>query len=226
MRIGWQTAVIAACVVFLGVLLAFFFSIRNKNRKLREAYKLLIRKEQLISSYEESQISETIGKPEGEDVAPTDEEVSGLGISPQQYKELASKINTVLRNPDFLYSPDCSVTTLASEVGSNYKYVSLTVNSFFKKNFKSLINEMRVREAARRLLDDKYKDAKIADLAQSLGYQSSTVFINAFKAIMGMTPGAYKRAASTTDSRVRDAGAGEEVAGSGGAEDGGEVAGM
>lgn len=198
-RIKWQVAVIVVFVVFLIVLLAFFLSIRSKNRKLRDAYRLLIRKEELISGYEENKISETIGNS-GKEAAPTDKEVAGLGISPQQYKELVAKVNNVLKDPKFLFSPDCNLTTLSREVGSNSKYVSLTINSFFKKNFKSLVNELRVREAARRLTADSQKDAKIADMAQSLGYQSSTVFINAFKAIMGMTPGAYKRAVAAADS--------------------------
>lgn len=198
-RIKWQVAVIVTFVVLLIVLLIFFLSIRSKNRKLREAYKLLIRKEELISGYEENKISETIATG-GKEAAPTDKDVAGLGISPQQYKDLTVKINALLKDPKFLFSPDCSLSTLSRKVGSNNKYVSLTINSFFKKNFKSLVNELRVREAARRLTDSSQKDAKIADMAQELGYQSSTVFINAFKAILGMTPGAYKRAVAAADS--------------------------
>ena len=111
-----------------------------------------------------------------------------------QTHALFKKISDVIAKPIFLFNPAFSMEMLCREVGSNVKYVSVVINATYGKNFKTLINERRVREGARRLTEgEKYQSETVEAVALSLGYNSSTSFIIAFKRVMGMTPAVYKR---------------------------------
>ena len=72
--------------------------------------------------------------------------------------------------------------------------MSAIINDVFKKNFKTLLNEYRIREVCRRLSDDEnYGQLTIAAIANTVGYNSMNNFITVFKRIVGMTPSKYRQ---------------------------------
>lgn len=62
------------------------------------------------------------------------------------------------------------------------------------RNFNSLLNDLRVRDARNRLLDPAFDDKPILSIALELGYDSIGPFNRAFKAAMEQTPGEFRRA--------------------------------
>ena len=74
--------------------------------------------------------------------------------------------------------------------------VWVIINDTFQKNFKTLLNESRIREVCRRLSDeDNYGQLTIAAIANEVGYNSMNNFITVFKRITGMTPSKYRQLA-------------------------------
>jgi AraC-like DNA-binding protein len=86
-------------------------------------------------------------------------------------------------------------------VNSNTKYVSQIINETYDKNFRTYINEYRVKEARKRLMEEKYGNYTIQGIAESVGYKSSTNFILAFKKTTGITPSLYQKLVKTDKSR-------------------------
>lgn len=186
-KVSRQTWTIILFATLILVLLVMLVVIIRQARRQRQAYRLLIDKDRELA------------------VKPTvlaGPQATG-NLSQQQVDELLQRINRVMENTDRIFSPDFSMATLCREVGSNTKYVSMVINATYNKNFKTLLNERRVREAARQLsAPGPHNSATIQQLALSLGYSSSTSFIIAFKKVMGMTPTVYRRLANERKEHV------------------------
>lgn len=83
------------------------------------------------------------------------------------------------------------------KAGVNSKYVSKVINEAYGCNFRAFINEIRIREAQRRLLDtDRYGSFTIKAIAESVGYKSHANFILLFKKYVGISPSQYQKMAT------------------------------
>ncbi len=86
-------------------------------------------------------------------------------------------------------------------VKSNTKYVSFVINETYGKSFKTYLNEYRIAEACRRLVDqDNYGNFTIRAIHQELGFKTAASFVAAFRKVIGMTPSEYKKMHSTSRS--------------------------
>lgn len=76
------------------------------------------------------------------------------------------------------------------------RYVSQTVNEIFRCNFSTYVNQVRIREAMRRLGNNpKYAYYSIEGIAESVGFKSRSGFTAWFKRIAGLSPSEYRRMA-------------------------------
>lgn len=107
---------------------------------------------------------------------------------------IMSKVFAVMEDGDDIFTPDFSIDKLAATVGSKPKYVSQAINSCCKKNFRTLLSEYRIREVCKRFSEkEKYGDYTIEATAMSVGFNSRSAFIAAFKRVMGITPSEYMK---------------------------------
>lgn len=113
-----------------------------------------------------------------------------------QKEALLKGINDVMENPKEFCDCDFSLERLASLIGSNSRYVSQVINDTYGKNFRTFINEYRIRESQLRLMNTaEYGNYTIKAIAESVGYKSHTNFIVIFKKITGITPSLYQKIA-------------------------------
>lgn len=118
----------------------------------------------------------------------------GLGLSEELRNRLLNSITMILDDVSVISNSDFNLSMLAEKVGSNTKYVSWIINDVYGKNFKTVLNEYRIREACRRLTDkDHYGNMTIQAIYEELGYNSAASFIQAFKKVNGMTPSVYQK---------------------------------
>lgn len=121
-------------------------------------------------------------------------EVLGREGPTQADCDLMDKIIAVLESSPEIYSEDFSRQRLAELVDSNVKYVSRAINACKKCNFYMLLNEYRIKEACRRLMDSAtYGNLTIEGIANSVGYKSRSNFAAVFKDIVGLTPSAFQK---------------------------------
>ena len=119
------------------------------------------------------------------------------GPEREKKQKLLGLINEVLNNVSSISDPDFSLQKLAEAVGSNTKYVSQVINEYYNKNFKTLLNEYRLREATRRLNDQEhYGNMTIQAIYEEVGYKNAVSFIRAFKRMYGITPSEYQKKAA------------------------------
>lgn len=110
-------------------------------------------------------------------------------------RALTPKVSDIL-NSDEVTSPDFSLEKLARLTGSNRAYVSKVINNLYKKNFKAVLNDIRIRIACDRLRETgMYRNMTVEALAESVGYKSSSNFVVTFKKITGLSPSDYRKAA-------------------------------
>lgn len=199
--ISTQTAVIIAfalLVVFLVVLMLVW---RRQKRLQMDAYRLLLAKDKQLAILDKKsrdlreKYLDALAEGVSRKVASVEDVKPGSygNLRQDKAEDLLRKINNVLDTPELVFSPDFNLDVLSAQVGSNTKYVSVVINETYGKNFKTILNERRIREAIHLLTeDDQYKNSTMMTIALAVGYKSATNFIAAFKRITGMTPAVYK----------------------------------
>ena len=115
-------------------------------------------------------------------------------ISDDEDKKLLNKINGAMDDLAVISNPDFSLQMLAEMVESNTTYVSRIINTSYQKNFKTLLNERRIREACHKLATPEvYQNYTMQAIYEAVGYKNATSFIRAFKKVYGMTPSEYQK---------------------------------
>lgn len=106
---------------------------------------------------------------------------------------LACIMHTMEQTEDFCDS-NFTIERLAEKAGTNTHYASQVINQVFGKNFRTLLNEYRIKEAMRRLMDDDtYGKLTIKAISESVGYKSQANFITVFTRITGIKPSMYQK---------------------------------
>ncbi len=85
-----------------------------------------------------------------------------------------------------------SARQLAADLKTNTRYVSAVINLRFQQNYSALVNEYRIREALYMLIDHRYEDKKIEEIARMVGFANRQSFYAAFFRMKGMTPREYR----------------------------------
>ena len=73
-------------------------------------------------------------------------------------------------------------------------------------SFYDFVNEYRVKEASKRLLDPAYREYTILAIALDAGFHSKTSFNRMFKKVTGLTPSQYIKQHSLPNSAAVAAG--------------------
>lgn len=203
-RSNMQLIVIGVFIVMVAGLSFLYYALRRKTRSLLEAQRMLVEKndeltqndrqnKQLLEQYV-SMASQHQACAAGPATDSHAEQRSAISLDEEQRNRLLNSITTVMDDVETISRSDFNLNTLAEMVGSNTKYVSWIINDTYKKNFKTLLNEHRIREACRRLSDtEHYGNMTIQAIYEELGYNSAASFIQSFKKVNGMTPSVYQK---------------------------------
>ena len=127
---------------------------------------------------------------------------SGMGAEDALNERVFAAVSHAMETSEAWYDPDFSLEQLSDLAGYNSKYVSKAINDRAGKNFRTFLNEYRIREASRRLLDrensGRYTNEYIGEL---VGFRSRSTFNTVFKKITGLTPKEYQYQAGLYQNR-------------------------
>lgn len=85
-----------------------------------------------------------------------------------------------------------SLSSLATKLKTNAKYLSYVINNYKKKDFNNYINDLRIEYIIDKITNDReYIDYKISYLAKECGFSSHSKFSAAFKKVTGLTPSTF-----------------------------------
>lgn len=202
--------IIVCAFIIIAVLLVIMFF---QNRKLREANVELFNKNLEIIKSEEIEkknrksaveklnsveiISNDFVEPEMESELEASDaakvKYQNSVINEDEKKRIRESILDVMDNTDEFCSVDFNLEKMALLTNSKSKYVSQVINESWNKNFNVFVNEYRIKEARRRLMDISiYGNFTIASIATSVGFKSNANFNLVFKKVTGITPSVYQ----------------------------------
>jgi len=164
--------IILSVLALISAVLVFVFV---QHRKLNTAYKKLFDKNVKLVEYEQTH-TKKCRKP-----------VLTDGVQ----DELIAQIYAVMEDASVICDTEFTLDKLADLVDSNRVRVSQVINNGLKKNFRTFINEYRVREAQRLFSEPDSTKYTIEFVALNVGFKSRTSFIAAFKETTGVSPGFY-----------------------------------
>ena len=100
--------------------------------------------------------------------------------------ELTVKIRSLMEDQKYFKRKGLKVSDLASELGTNSKYISSCINKISGTTFTDYVNKLRVKYAES-LLREK-PEIKMQEAAEESGFSSEASFFRNFKLINGMSP--------------------------------------
>lgn len=110
-------------------------------------------------------------------------------LADELYRRILEKIvvQKKYKEPNYL------AKDLAKELDTNTRYLSAVINSRFGKNYSSLVNEYRVRDALRLLVDKRYATTSIEQISALVGFANRQSFYSAFYRNTGKAPNDYRK---------------------------------
>lgn len=179
----------AVAVTFIILLTGYMVTVIRSRRRLQQYVKELYRKnvELIKAEQRERELRD-------ENTRISADKYSASSLTAPESRRIADKIIQVMENTELITNPEFSLQQLADEIGCSYKQVSQVVNETLGKNFRTLLNEYRIKEACTRLLDtDGFGQYTIEHIAESVGFNSRSNFSVIFKKITGLTPAQFQK---------------------------------
>ena len=118
----------------------------------------------------------------------------GAQINPEdlsdEEKELVAKIESLLDLEKVYQEPNYARSDLARECGVSEMVISKVINVHFQKSFPQIMNERRIEDAKRLLVET---EAAVKTVAEEVGFNSLPSFNRVFKVMVSESPGQYRK---------------------------------
>lgn len=112
-------------------------------------------------------------------------------------RRVMDAIATIMRDKQPFRDPDLTLTRLSRKVGIPSRQISGAVNRSLGRNVSQLVNEYRIKEAQRLLLET---DLAITSVMFECGFYTKSNFNREFARVTGMTPSDYRRSGGPSNS--------------------------
>lgn len=176
---------------------------KNSSKQLAEQQRYEKRIKQLDSKLENICAAASDGNDGNEDDKP--DSMAAKMVNDDMREKIVADVLRVLETTKDYCSCNYSLEQLASDIGFNPRYVSEVINQDLGKNFRTLVNEYRIRLAMSYLEDfENYGHLTLKSISESVGYKSQTTFISAFTKITGLKPNTYQRLAMENKLKGRE----------------------
>ncbi len=127
-----------------------------------------------------------------------EEEVEKYRTSSLTIKRSSSyltKLLDLMENEKPFLDPNLSLKSLADTLGCTKENLSQVINEHTDMNFKNFLNKYRVEEVKVKLADPKENQYVLMKIAFECGFNSKSVFNDAFKKFSGLSPSQYRKKA-------------------------------
>lgn len=117
---------------------------------------------------------------------------SNGSFSDSRLDSFKENVERVMNNQKPFTDPNLTLKKLADHIDLKPKELSGLINTAYQKNFYAFVNEYRLDEVKKLLVDKSYDHLTIVAIAEQAGFNSKSTFNSLFKKEVGMTPKEYK----------------------------------
>jgi len=112
--------------------------------------------------------------------------IKGLDV-----KEIIQRLYEIMEEEKAFADEELSLPDLAKELNISTHQLSEILNEHIQKNFNTFVNEFRVKEAQKLLLEEP--DRSVLSIGVAVGFNSNTTFCTVFSKMTGMSPKQYRK---------------------------------
>jgi AraC-like DNA-binding protein len=113
-------------------------------------------------------------------------------------KQIKTQLMELFEKEQIFTQADLKITDIASRLNTNRTYISNLINHEYGCSFSTFVNQYRVEEAKKVMLDEEYCKFCLEHISSHAGFGSLHSFIRVFKEIEGITPGRYRERTKTS----------------------------
>ena len=118
-------------------------------------------------------------------------------LSEEVEEAILTKLTRLMDEQKPYLQPDLSLPKLAGQLDTSPHHLSQLLNDRLSQSFFDLLATYRVRESQKLLRDPATAHLKIDEIAERVGYNSTSAFHTAFKRLTGQTPALFRAATLT-----------------------------
>ena len=105
--------------------------------------------------------------------------------------ELERQLNDLMANDQLFKNANLTLPILAKKLQVSVPQLSQLLNDNLNKSFAMFVNELRIQEAKRLLIESPNMTMEL--ISEAAGYNSQSTFYSAFKQFANMTPAQYRK---------------------------------
>lgn len=118
------------------------------------------------------------------------EKVADISVEKQRMLE---RIDLYMRQSKPYLNPELTLMDLSKNLNIPKHQITLLLNNYLGKNFFEYVNEYRIEETKKRLLDSEYEHLTLVAIAYGCGFNSKSTFNTFFKNATGYTPTEWRK---------------------------------
>ncbi|NOY59848.1 MAG: helix-turn-helix transcriptional regulator [Calditrichaeota bacterium] len=115
------------------------------------------------------------------------------GLNEELAKNYSERLQHFMKEGKPYLNPELTIKDVSDHLNISRHYITQVLNETMKKNFYTFINEYRVEEVKKRLVDHQYDHLTFSAIAYECGFNSKSSFNFIFKKSTGMTPSEFKK---------------------------------
>jgi len=185
-QIIWRTSIILI-ITILSLVIFFILFIQKRKSYIALVERNVQLTKQDIEKEKENQQKKTKVKKT------SNNKYQKSVLSDVQKQELLQNMISLIEEEKYFLNPHFTIDEFSKEINTNRGYISQIINEFFKTNFNNFINEYRVKETRKLLIDPKYDNYSLEGIASLAGFNNRVTFNTAFKKFTGVTPSFFKK---------------------------------
>lgn len=133
-----------------------------------------------------------VEETEVKEVEPVKEKYKNSNLTEELKKGYINKILDFMKTEKPHLNPELTIQDLSKQLNITRHHLTEILNNDLGKNFFNFINEYRVKEVKKRLLDEKFDHLTIVAIAFDSGFNSKSTFNSIFKQQTEKTPSKWR----------------------------------
>jgi AraC-like DNA-binding protein len=119
-------------------------------------------------------------------------------LTPEKQKQI-EKINHYMAEQKPFLNPELTLMDLSQNLNIPKHQITLLLNNHLGKNFFEYVNEFRIEETKKRMIDPQYEHLTLVAIAYECGFNSKSTFNTFFKNATGLTPTEWRKENKTKE---------------------------